>query len=49
MRILFATAEVDPFSKIGGLADVAAALPLRLRETWGPRFRKLGFGRTRTA
>lgn len=25
------------------------ALPLRLRETWGPRFRKLGFGRTRTA
>lgn len=25
------------------------ALPLRLRETWGPRFRKLGFGRPRAA
>lgn len=32
MRVLFVTAEVDPFSKVGGLADVAAALPLRLRE-----------------
>lgn len=32
MKILFACAEVDPFSKVGGLADVAAALPQRLRE-----------------
>ncbi|MGE0597910.1 MAG: glycogen synthase [Dehalococcoidia bacterium] len=32
MRVLFVTAEIDPFSKVGGLADVAAALPLRLRE-----------------
>ncbi len=32
MNVLFVTAEVDPFSKVGGLADVAAALPLRLRE-----------------
>lgn len=32
MKILFASAEVDPFSKVGGLADVAAALPQRLRE-----------------
>ena len=27
MRILFASSEVFPFSKTGGLADVAGALP----------------------
>jgi starch synthase len=32
LRVLFASAEVDPFSKVGGLGDVAAALPARLRE-----------------
>jgi starch synthase len=32
MKILFASAEVDPFSKVGGLADVASALPGRLLE-----------------
>jgi len=32
MKILFAASEVQPFSKVGGLADVAAALPARLRE-----------------
>ena len=32
MKILFASAEVDPFAKVGGLADVAAALPQRLME-----------------
>ena len=32
MKVLFASAEVAPFSKVGGLADVAAALPQRLRE-----------------
>jgi starch synthase len=32
MRILYASAEVDPFAKVGGLADVAASLPARLAE-----------------
>jgi starch synthase len=32
VKILFASAEVDPFSKVGGLADVASALPRRLLE-----------------
>lgn len=32
MKILFAAAEVDPFAKVGGLADVAASLPARLLE-----------------
>ncbi|MCK9520144.1 MAG: glycogen/starch synthase, partial [Dehalococcoidia bacterium] len=29
---MFCSAEVDPFSKVGGLADVAASLPPRLLE-----------------
>ncbi|MGA7272703.1 MAG: glycogen synthase [Acidimicrobiia bacterium] len=32
MRILFVTSEVAPFSKVGGLGDVAAALPRALTE-----------------
>jgi starch synthase len=32
MKILFASAEVDPFAKVGGLADVASALPRQLKE-----------------
>jgi starch synthase len=32
MKILFASSEVFPFSKTGGLADVSSALPKALRE-----------------
>ncbi|WP_308806112.1 glycogen synthase GlgA [Atopobium minutum] len=32
LRVLFASSEVAPFSKTGGLGDVAGALPLALRE-----------------
>ncbi|MBC7093187.1 glycogen synthase GlgA [Candidatus Bipolaricaulota bacterium] len=32
MRVMFVAAEVAPFAKVGGLADVAAALPRALAE-----------------
>jgi starch synthase len=32
MKILYTASEVQPFSKVGGLADVASALPARLKE-----------------
>src|SRR5262245_18382749 len=31
MEILFSTTELAPYAKVGGLADVAAALPKALR------------------
>lgn len=33
MNVLFVTAEMDPFAKVGGLADVIGALPFALRES----------------
>lgn len=35
LRILFAAAEVQPFVKTGGLADMAGALPLALHQAGG--------------
>jgi len=32
MRVMLASAEVDPFAKVGGLADVAGSLPRALAE-----------------
>lgn len=50
MNILFTTAEVTPFSKVGGLADVAGALPKALEKLGvdirviTPGYRSINFG-----
>ena len=31
LKVLFLAAEATPFSKVGGLADIAGALPIALR------------------
>ena len=33
LRAILASAEVDPFAKVGGLADVAGSLPKALTES----------------
>ena len=35
MKVLFCSSEIGPLVKTGGLADVAGALPLALRELGG--------------
>jgi len=32
MRVLFASSEIDPLAKTGGLADVASSLPKALKK-----------------
>ncbi len=49
LKILFASAEVSPFAKTGGLADVAGSLPSALKEMGCdvriamPRYRQIDF------